>query len=97
MNNHSPAPNRAKAALSSVSSKSTNCVVPVEPSVVPVWLTNKYAIAVPLGTITLFAPALSAIIVDKLCAGAVTVKLSVTEKFTSSLNVVVSFIVNVGT
>ena len=46
--------------------------------------------------IILFAPVVVTVTVDKLCDGDVTDKLSVTEKFISSLKVVVSFIVNVG-
>ena len=69
--------------------------MPVEPSVVPVCLTKRYTIAVLAATIST-TPEAGAITVDKLCAGATTLKLSVTEKFISSLKVVVSFIDSVG-
>ena len=72
MNNHSPAPKRAKASLS-VFSRSNNCAVPVEPSVVPVCLTNRYTTAVPAATIIWLPPVVVTVSKDKLWAGAVTV------------------------
>jgi predicted transporter len=79
-----------------VFSTRTTADVVVVPFVVPVCLTNIYVPVAAAGTIILLAPAVAAIIVDKLEAGDVTVKLSVTEKFIASLKLVESFIERVG-
>lgn len=97
MNKNSPGANLAKHMLLVVNSRSTLSVLVVTPFRVAVCLTYRYATAVDVGFIMLFAPVVVAITVDMSCIGATAVKLAVAETLMLLLEKAsLDVIVNVG-